>query len=95
MVEIYHVQASYANPSTDKLKFISTKIKCASLGKISNRGRNEVDPTYDISEEDSIRQANGMLDDGQPAQGEASPIRRAKDQWHHPHQSEARSDADN
>ena len=95
MVEIYHIQASYSNPSTDKLKLICTKIKCASLGKNYNRGRNGVDPTCDISGEDSIRQASGMLDDGQLAQGEASPIRRAEDQWHHPHQSEARSDGDN
>ena len=36
MVEIYHGQACGASPSTNKLKLISSKIKYANLGKISD-----------------------------------------------------------
>lgn len=34
---------------------LSSKFKCASLGKFSDRGRNGVDPACDNSEEDSAR----------------------------------------
>lgn len=52
-------QASSSSPSIDKLKLISTKIKCVKFEKIAIRGISRMDPTEGISEADITREASG------------------------------------
>lgn len=58
-VEAPNGQASSSSPSIDKLKLISTKIKCVKFEKISIRGISGVGPTGGISEEDITKEASG------------------------------------
>ena len=87
MVEVCHGQTSVPNPSTNKLKLASDKIKCATLGKISDRGREGMDGNYDFCEEDSSRQACGMLYEGELTQDKDDPTCRSQDLRHHSHKS--------
>ena len=73
MVEVCHRQTSSSSPSTNKLKLVSDKIKHANLEKISDQGRKGMNGTSDYCEEDSSRQACGMLYEGEFAQGENDP----------------------
>ena len=81
-------QAPFAN----KLKLVSEKIKHANLEKITDRDRKGMDENRDFSEEDSSRQACGMLYEGEFTQGEDDPICRSQDQMYHSHQDNNRGD---
>nr|POE64359.1 uncharacterized protein CFP56_12408 [Quercus suber] len=56
--------------STTKLDLVKDKFRGATLGKIADRDRERKDGYGDFSEEDSHRQACGMLYDGESEHGE-------------------------
>ena len=61
VVEVCNGQPSYSATSTNKLNLVRDKFKGAALGKIADRDRERGDGNGDFSEEDSHRQACGML----------------------------------
>ncbi|KAK9994007.1 hypothetical protein SO802_023710 [Lithocarpus litseifolius] len=95
LVEIPVRQTSGADPSSDQLGSVSNRIKGASFRKISGRGRNRMDTTGHLEEEDSSEQADRMLVVGESSQGEVIAVRRACDQRDHAHQSFTEHDGDN
>ena len=74
VVEICHGQASVPRPTTIKLKLARDRIKHATLGKITDRGRKGLVEPNDLSEEDPSRQACGMLYEGESTQDEDDPV---------------------
>ena len=50
VVEVCYEQTSGSSPSTNKLKLINDKFKCANLGKIADQGKKGMDGTCDYSE---------------------------------------------
>ena len=95
MVEVCHGPTSVSNPSTSKLKLVSDKIKCATLGKIANQSGEGMDEKFDYCEEESTRQTCGMLVEGECSQDEDDPAGRSQELRHHPHQILSRGKGDN
>nr|POE73708.1 hypothetical protein CFP56_66700 [Quercus suber] len=87
-VEVCHGQSCASVPSTNNFKLVRDKFKGAALGKISNRGREEMVGNGDLCEEDSSNQACGMLYDGEYALGE-------HDFKHHSHQINNKGEGNN
>ena len=95
LVEIPNRQTSSADHSSDQLRTVSNRIKGASFRKISGGGRSRVDAADHHGEEDTLEQADRMLDDGESSQGEIDAIRGACDQPDHSHQSFTEHDGGN
>ena len=87
MVEVCNRQPNCSATSTTKLNLVRAKFRGAALGKIVDRDREIRDGNGDFNEEDSHRQACGMLYDGEFEQGEDDTKCRSQDTRYHSHQN--------
>nr|POE50002.1 hypothetical protein CFP56_33344 [Quercus suber] len=69
VVKVCNGQPSCSATSTTKLDLVRDTFRGATLGKITDRDRERKDDYGDFSEEDSHRQACGMLYDGESEHG--------------------------
>ena len=95
IVEVPLKPTSGPNPSSDQLGTICNKIECAPFGKIALRSIARGDSLRDNGEKDSSGNTSGMHDVGQSPPSEITPVHEARDESHHPHQSNPREDVDN
>lgn len=92
LVEVCNGHPSYSATSTTELNLVRDKFKGAALGKIADRDRERGDGNGDFSEEDSHRQACGMLYDGESEQGEDDTKCRSQVTRYHSHQNVSRGE---
>ena len=95
MVEVCHGPTCLPNPSASKLKLVGDKIKGAILGKIADRGGEQVDEKFDGCEEESTGNTCGMLVEGERPYDEDVSADRIIDHRHHSHQILSRGEGDN
>ena len=87
VVEVCNGQPSCSATSTTKLNLVRDKFRGAALGKIVDRDRERRDGNGNFNEEDSHRQACGMLYNGEFEQGEDDTKCRSQVTRYHSHQN--------